>query len=260
MRSCTVFEKKSENHSESARTITFPVSLLMPVCNEIEVIESVITEWVEVVFQYLPEGSEILIDEAASSDGTKDILKGLAAKFPFLKVTYNDQKDGFRAAALRLYKTAKCPIVFFTDSDGQYVAADFWKLAPWIEEFDFVRGAKIARMDPLIRRFASFVFNRLVWFLFFPKYSDVNCAFHMIKRDVLLSLIDEIVCLPVHPNAELLLRAELGNISIKQVYIFHRSRQFGKSKGLPDYRLVLDSLMAIKGLYDIKKSYLKLKV
>ena len=62
---------------EIPRKISAPVSILMPVCNEADVIEDVIDEWVRDVFQYLPEGSEFLIDEAASKDGTREICKDL---------------------------------------------------------------------------------------------------------------------------------------------------------------------------------------
>jgi glycosyltransferase involved in cell wall biosynthesis len=116
-----------------------PVSILMPVCNEAEVIESVIEEWVQDVIKYLPEGSEFLFDEAASTDGTREILQRMCKTYPFIKVTYNEKKDGFAASARRLYKAAKCPYVFFTDSDGQYVAADFWKLAKSINRYDYIR-------------------------------------------------------------------------------------------------------------------------
>ena len=51
-----------------------PVSILAPVCNEAEGIESFVVELVEVVFRYLPKGSEILIEEGGSTDGTKEIL------------------------------------------------------------------------------------------------------------------------------------------------------------------------------------------
>ena len=75
----------------------------MPVCNEADVIEDVIDEWVCDVFQYLPEGSEFLIDEAASKDGTREILQRLCEKHPFMKVESREVKDGFAAATRRLY-------------------------------------------------------------------------------------------------------------------------------------------------------------
>lgn len=51
-----------------------PISILMQVCNEAEVIESVIEECVGDVFEFLPEGSEILFGDGASTDGTQELL------------------------------------------------------------------------------------------------------------------------------------------------------------------------------------------
>ena len=60
-----------------------------------------------------------------STDGTRQILKKLCKKYTFLHVDYHDKKEGFSIAAERLYKRSKCPLIFFTDSDGQYIAKDF---------------------------------------------------------------------------------------------------------------------------------------
>jgi glycosyltransferase involved in cell wall biosynthesis len=141
---------KSKNRFPALR-IKDPVSILMPVCNEADVIEMVIEEWARDVFAYLPEGSEFLFDEAASTDGTREILERLKLKYPYIHVEYREKKDGFANAARRLYDRAQCPWVFFTDSDGQYIAKDFWKLAKNIDQnFDLIRGAKIGRKDPFI--------------------------------------------------------------------------------------------------------------
>src|SRR5437867_775200 len=104
----------------------------MPVYNEAEVLENVIEEWIKDVFQHLPEGSEIVIADGASNDGTRDILRRLSLSYPFIRPIYRDRKEGFGAAARVLYAEARCPWMFFTDSDGQYVPAEFWKLAPFI--------------------------------------------------------------------------------------------------------------------------------
>jgi glycosyltransferase involved in cell wall biosynthesis len=232
-----------------------PVSILMPVCNEEDVIESVILEWVQTVIRYLPAGSELLIDDA-STDGTRDILKKLVAAHPFIRVCYQPRKDGFANAARRLYREAKCPWVFFTDSDGQYIAKDFWKLAKNINDnYDLIRGAKVGRKDPILRRVASSVFNKIIQFLFNMSYLDFNSAFFLIKKPVLNTVLDHINCMETLINTELLLRVELENYNIKQVYVLHRTRQFGVSRGLPPLRFVSQSLKALHGLYRIKASY-----
>jgi len=233
-----------------------PVSILMPISNEADVIEIVVEEWIRDVFVYLPEGSEFLFDEAASIDGTQEILERLKLKYPYISIEYRDKKDGFANAARRLYERAKCPWIFFTDSDGQYIPSDFWKLAKNINGgFDLIRGAKIGRKDPLIRRVASAIFNKIIQFLFNLNYLDFNSAFFLIKKNALKTILPQLRCMPTLINTELLLRLELENYLIKQVYVLHRARLFGVSRGLAPKDFLFHSIKALRGLYAIKASY-----
>ena len=61
--------------------------------------------------------------------------------------------------------------------------------------------------------------------------------------------------MPTLINTELLLRVELENYSIKQVYVLHRPRSFGVSRGLAPKDFIYHSIRALKGLYAIKASY-----
>lgn len=236
-------------------TLSEPVSVLMPVCNEAELLEGVIEEWIDVVIRFLPSGSELVIAEAASTDGTREILASLCAKYPYIRVYYRDLKDGFAAAARLLYSEARCPWVFFTDSDGQYVPSEFWKLTPFADNFAIIHGAKIGRQDPFFRKVASAVFNRVARFIFDIHYSDVNSAFRLMRRDVVTELLPSIHCMPTLLNAELLLRAELDNRSIKQVHVIHRKRPSGISRGLPPGRFLAESWAAYRGLLRMKAEY-----
>ncbi len=231
------------------------ISILMPVCNEAEVLEDVLEEWVRDVFQYLPSGSELVIDEAGSTDGTREILQGLCQKYAFIRILHHDTKEGFAAAARSLYNEARCPYVFFTDSDGQYVPSEFWKLVPFVGEFSFVHGAKIGRQDPFFRKVASALFNRIARFIFDVHYSDINSAFRIIRTDIVRELVPQLHCMPTLLNAELLLRAELDNRSIKQVHVIHRRRLRGASRGLPARLFLKESLAAYRGLCKLKAEY-----
>ena len=227
----------------------------MPVCNEVDVIEDVIDEWVEEVFQYLPAGSEFLFDEAASTDGTRNILERMKKKHPFIRVIYNEKKDGFAAAARRLYQGAKCPLVFFTDSDGQYVASEFWKLAPYATDFSIIHGAKIGRQDTFFRKVASAIFNRIARLIFDVHYSDINSAFRIVHKDITNVILPQLCQMPTLLNAEFLLRAELLNYPIKQVHVIHRNRKYGISRGLPPIHFIKESINAYRGLLKLKKEY-----
>lgn len=241
--------------SAKKNIVTAPISIVMPVCNEADVIEEVIEEWVSAVIQYLPEGSELLIDEAASTDGTREILEKLTATYPFMRVDYHEHKEGFATAARNLYINSKCPLIFFTDSDGQYVPSEFWKLAPFAGKFDIVHGAKIGRQDPLPRKISSALFNRIARFVFDEHYSDINSAFRIVKREVIEALLPRMKCMPTLLNAELLLRAEMENYAIKQVRVIHRKRLHGVSRGLPPSRYIRECFLAYRGLLQLKSEY-----
>ena len=149
------------------------------------------------------------------------------------------------------------PYVFFTDSDGQYVAEDFWKLAKHIDRYDLVHGAKLGRKDPIIRRLSSMVFNKLANFLFELNYLDINSAFRLGKTSVIQALLEEQPVMPTLINAEFLLRCELMNYDIRQVYIRHRERKFGRSRGLPLTRYPWEAFRAGVALFQLKESYRK---
>jgi dolichol-phosphate mannosyltransferase len=248
---------EAQPRSLTEKKLAVPVSVLMPVCNEADIIESVIEEWVSDVFAHLPAGSELVFDEAASTDGTREILARMTEKYPFIRVTYNERKDGFANAARRLYRAAQCPLVFFTDSDGQYVASEFWKLTPHIAEFSLVHGAKIGRQDTFFRKAASALFNHIARFVFDIHYSDINSAFRLMTRELVQHLLPETNRMPTLLNAEMLVRAELENYSIKQVRVVHRQRRFGVSRGLPPFRFLSESYAAYRGLLKLKLDFRK---
>ena len=232
-----------------------PVSILMPVSNEQDIIERVVEEWIDDVFRYLPKKSEMIFDEAGSTDKTKEILKKISKKNKFIKTFFNEKKEGFAQAAKNLYDKANCPFVFFTDSDGQYVASEFWKLAPFIEEFSVVHGAKIGRQDTFIRKSASAMFNKISRQIFDIFYSDINSAFRLIHKKALKHLLPKMGTMKTLFNAELLLRAEMENYSIKQVHVIHRARLHGNSRGLPPARFLKESIFAFQNLLKLKEEY-----
>jgi glycosyltransferase involved in cell wall biosynthesis len=241
---------------QAARHLDQPVSILMPICNEAAVIEAVLAEWDRDVIIHLPAGSELLLDDAASADGTREILKRLQGVYPYLGVEYRPDRDGFVAAARRLYAKAKCPWVFFTDSDGQYVPAEFWKLAPLTDKFDVIHGAKIGRQDPFIRRLASFCFNTIARVIFDTSYTDINSAFRLMRRDAVLPIIDRCRHMPSLLNAELLLRCEFEGLRICQRRVRHRARSDGGSRGLPPLSFPRECWKAYRGLKALRTEYL----
>jgi hypothetical protein len=242
----------------AARSFPEPVSLLLPVCDEVEGIESVLAELVEVVYRHLPEGSEFLIEEGGSRDGTKQLLKELSGRWPFLDIVYKERREGFAAAARSLYRRSRCPWVFFSDSDGQCVASEFWRLAEHADQHDFVLGVKRIRYDPLVRRVTSRVFNRLARSFFAIPSPDINFGFRLARREALLQCLDRCADMPTLLNAEIAIYAHALGYRILPVPVHHRPRIFGLSRGLDPGTLPANSWKAFVGLLRIREKVKRL--
>jgi dolichol-phosphate mannosyltransferase len=234
--------------------VTEPVSLLLPVCNEAEGIESIVVEMMEVVFRYLPEGSEFLINEGGSTDGTKDVLRDLSARWPVLDISYKEEKEGFANAARSLYRRARCPLLFFSDSDGQCVVSEFWKLVPHIADADFVLGRKKIRYDPLLRRISSRCFNALARAIFHLPLYDINYGFRLSRREALMDVLPHVKHMPTLLNAEVTIVAVLRGHRVKEVPVYHRPRLYGVSRGLVPNSMLRESWVAFKGLRAMARS------
>lgn len=232
------------------------VAICMPVLNEVDVIEYVLREWLEVVRQ-LPVGSHIFIEDGGSKDGTKEVLTTLQAEYgDLIRINWRDKPEGFGVAAKRLLSSANAQWVFFTDSDGQYVANDFWLLWARRENRDFIRGIKLGRQDPLIRRATSLVWNKSVRFLFELPIGDVNAAYLLIRQEFLKNLLPSVRLLPTMVLSELMIRSVMANARYeKDVYIMHRARLSGVSRATPTSSLIKVGFRQLRGLFEIKADY-----
>lgn len=226
-----------------------PVSILMPVCNEASVIRQVVSEWHECVLSKLPAGSELVLDDC-STDGTTQILQELSVTIRSIRVN-RSPRDGFFNSAVRLYRLAKNDLIFFTDSDGQYVAEDFWSVYKNIDRYDMVHGYKTDRCDPRYRKLGSFLFNFVTRTCFRSGAIDVNSAFRIVHRRALNAVLDSIHNLRMMPNAEMYLRLEKLGYRIHNVPVRHRARADESSRSLPLGVFVREGLYSIKALYQL---------
>jgi undecaprenyl-phosphate 4-deoxy-4-formamido-L-arabinose transferase len=231
--------------------LAHPVSVLMPVCNEADIIAGVLDEWLDEVLQHLPDGSELILEDS-SHDGTTEILLDYAQRHDFIRVNWHF-KDGFFKAAMRAYRRATCPLIFFTDSDGQYVPREFWKIAAEINDFDMVHGVKRKRCDPAYRVLASRCFNRVAQRVTGFEGSDINSAFRLLHKRVLDAVLDQIHTMPTLLNAELYLRAKQAGFRVKDVDVEHRTRKHGVSRGLPRSHFLIECWNAYRGLIQLKR-------
>lgn len=211
-----------------------PVSVIMPVYNEGDMIETVVSNYAEVVIRHLPAGSEFVIQDGGSNDGTKEILQECEKRWPFLRVIYEGKKEGIPRALQALIRAAKCPWVFMVDSDGQSLATEFWQLAPHMEANDVILGLRTVRHDPLYRRYGSMAFSLYAGALFGLRVRDINAAFRLCRREVMMECADRYGHLSNAIYAESTIWCHALGYRICQVPVMFGPRLYGQSHAFPE--------------------------
>jgi glycosyltransferase involved in cell wall biosynthesis len=208
-----------------------PVSIVMLVYNEAEVIEHVVRGYHAEIVQRLPS-SEFIIAEDGSRDGTTQILERLRSELG-VTLLHHDERRGYTRALRDALAHAKHDVIFFSDSDGQHDPRDFWRLAKQIPYCDMVIGFKQPRHDPLYRVVMSRIFNRLVGALFKFRFHDVNCGFRLIRRGLVIDLLRDEWQMRACTFTEFTIRAFYRGYAIREAPIRHLPRPFGVSRGVP---------------------------
>ena len=187
-------------------------SVILPAFNE----ESNVGPMVDAALEVLPslaDDYEVLIVDDGSRDATGSVARDLVDRhYPAVRLLAH---QGNRATALRFAPAFSTPEeVSYTDADRQFDISELAYFLPLAAENDLVIGFRVYRYDTMVRSMVSWVYNRLVGVLFRVGVRDVDCAFKLIRREVVDKLplqsddffIDtEIVALP---EVELPHRAE----------------------------------------------------
>lgn len=225
------------------------VSIVFPVYNEGPMIEKAISTMYSEVCTKIP--TELLICEDGSTDGTKEILLALSEKMP-LNLFLSKERKGYSKALADGLRRATSPIVFMSDSDGQYDPSDFWKLFRESSKYDMVIGWKLARRDPIHRVILSKGFNRLTGLFFGVNLHDIDCGFRIIRKEVIDAIVPDVKTLPHSFWAEFTLRALQAGFTIAEVPVTHYSRAQGKTQIYPLSKIPSIVREQVKGLIALR--------
>ena len=143
---------------------------------------------------------------------------------------HHPRNRGYGAAIRSGFVTATLPWLFFTDADGQFGLRELPALLPYTARADIVAGYRLRRRDPWFRRLYAFLFGRvLVRAVLGVHVRDLNCAFKLIRRDLVAGL--DLKSDGALINAELLGKAQRGGARIVEVGVHHLPRRGGTQTG-----------------------------
>jgi dolichol-phosphate mannosyltransferase len=204
------------------------VSVTIPVFNEEAVIEKVIGDCYSEIIEKIP-GSELIVVNDGSTDGTFRILERLKQKLALLKVIHLEENRGHGKALRVAFDQACKSLVFHMDGDNQFSVKDFWHLYERMEGNDIAAGYRISRHDRLHRKVISFVLRWINIAFFGVSLKDVNAPFKLIRTNLLHDIMKDVPrdfsAIPI----VLCMMAKLQGYRIVEVPVTHFERKTGKS-------------------------------
>jgi glycosyltransferase involved in cell wall biosynthesis len=221
------------------------VSAVIMAFNEVESLESVVTE-IGDALRRLVSSYEMLIVDDGSTDGTSALADRLAADCSSVRAVHHAVNEGLGAVYRTGFALATGEYVTFFPADGQFPATALEALLRPIDDHDLVLGYVTPESRDLLGRALSGL-ERAFYFVLFgpiPRFQGVL----MFRRELLghVSLVS--VGRGWAVLMELILRAAKGGARLASVPTDLRPRRSGRSKvnNLRTIRANLRQLFALR--------------
>lgn len=225
--------------------MTPELSIVIPIRNESENIPRLYQELTTALGRF-GRSYELLMIDDGSTDNSFELLAGLQAEDPCLRVISFRRNFGQTAAFAAGFAMARGRYIITSDGDLQNDPADIPAMVERLEQgFDIVCGWRKDRKDPFVsRRLPSIIANRLISIATGVALHDYGCSLKVFRAEVVkpLKLYGEMHrFLPA-------IASEMG-VQIDEVVVNHRARVHGRSKyGISrTVRVILD-LLTVKFL------------
>jgi glycosyltransferase involved in cell wall biosynthesis len=224
------------------------ISAFFPAYNEEKNIEKTILKANDIL-KKITKNYEILIINDGSTDKTKKIIEKLSKKNNKIKIIAHEKNKGYGASLISGFYNCKYEWIAFTDSDGQF---DFSEITKFISTqkktgADLVIGYYKKRRVPFLRKLNTTLWSLLIKTLFKLKVKDLDCAFKLIRKEV----IDSIPKLESQRGAfistELLVKTK--NFKIIEIPVTHYPSINSQSTGATP-KVIIESF---KDLFKLRK-------
>jgi len=207
----------------------YKISAFFPAYNEEKNIARTVEKAVAVL-EGVADDYEVTVVNDGSHDRTLAVARELERRFPKVKVINHEVNQGYGGALKSGFYSARYDWIVFTDSDGQFDFSELTRLLEKADQADLVIGYRLKRVEGGIRLLNAKLWGFLIAALFGLYVRDIDCAFKLIRQDVLKG-IPKLESEGALISAELLIRAKKAGFRIAQVGVHHYPRVEGSPTG-----------------------------
>jgi glycosyltransferase involved in cell wall biosynthesis len=205
----------------------YNISFVFPMYNESENIRGAIAKASGLAGEICGDYEIIVVDDA-STDGSGDIVSGLASKDGHIKYLRLKENTKFGGALKAGLKYASGEIVIYTDADFPAREEDVKKALGLLNEADIITAYSLVIKDASLKRILmSKGYNFLVQFLFGLNLKDINSGLKIYKKEVLQGL--ELISSSPFIDVEIFAEAVRRGHKIKQYGLIFELRTKGHS-------------------------------
>jgi glycosyltransferase involved in cell wall biosynthesis len=202
------------------------VTIVFPLYNEEDYAERAYRAARESLAQVTDDWQIVLVNDC-STDRTRQIVDGLAAKDPRVTAVHNARNRKLGGTLRAGYAVATKDLVLYTDADLPF---DLFELKRAVRLLEYLKADVLSayRFDRtsegIVRTVYSFFYNTLVRVMFGLALKDVNFSFKLFRRSLLSKF--ELKSEGSFIDVEFLCRARKAGASIIQIGVdyFPRSR------------------------------------
>ena len=219
-----------------------PISVIVPVYNEVENLRDLVREVTEALEPAGLEWEVILVNDG-STDGSTQLLDQLHAEDPRFKVVHFIHNYGQTAAMAAGIKHATFDILVSMDADLQNDPKDIPRLLPLLDDYDLICGWRKKREDGwLLRKLPSKAANRLISRTTGVVLHDYGCTLKVYRREYV-----EDIPLYGQMHRFIPIYVVWAGARMIEVPVNHRARTKGESKyGITrTFRVILDLMTTV---------------
>lgn len=206
------------------------VSIVLPAYDEVANLEEVVREAREALARAAQEGSEVLIVDDGSRDGTGALADALAVRYAEVRVTHHPTNRGFSGAMATCFREARGEWIFLAAADGQTPLEQLHRFLAEVARADVVVGVRERRLEGLGRKILSRGFHLIARALLELPQREFSSAF-LFRRALLAEMPFRSRARSATLLPEILYRARRRGARIVELTLPQRPRRAGRAKG-----------------------------